>query len=62
MLVSRLDPGPHHRRRHVMTLIRHALTHFIIAALAVMVFHGTPEKPASTDVSAAERGCVVANS
>jgi hypothetical protein len=34
-----------------MKLISNALTLFIIAALAVTVFHGTPEKPASTDLS-----------
>jgi spore germination cell wall hydrolase CwlJ-like protein len=61
MLVSLLDPGQHHRRRHFMKLISNALTLFIIAALAVMVFHGTPEKQASTDVSEDELGCLVAN-
>ena len=45
-----------------MKLIRNALTRFIIAALAVMVFHGTPEKQASTDLSEVELGCLVANS
>jgi spore germination cell wall hydrolase CwlJ-like protein len=62
MLVSRLDPGQHHRRRPFMKLIRNALTRFVIAALAVMVFHGTPEKQASTDLSEVELGCLVANS
>jgi hypothetical protein len=34
-----------------MKLISHALTLFIIAALAVMVFHGKPEQQATRDLS-----------
>jgi N-acetylmuramoyl-L-alanine amidase len=61
MLVSRLDPEQHHRRGQLMKLISHALSLFIIAALAVMVFHGKPKQQASTDVSEDELGCMVAN-
>jgi len=43
MLVSPLDPEQHNRRRQTMKLISNALTLFIIAALAVMVFHGKPK-------------------
>jgi hypothetical protein len=34
-----------------MKLIRNALTRFVIAALAVMVFHGKPEQQATRDLS-----------
>jgi spore germination cell wall hydrolase CwlJ-like protein len=51
MLVSPLDPEQHNRRRQFMKLISNALTLFIIAALAVVVFQGKPERQAVRDLS-----------
>jgi spore germination cell wall hydrolase CwlJ-like protein len=44
-----------------MKLISNALTLFIIAALAVMVFHGKPKQQASTDLSEDDLECLVRN-
>jgi N-acetylmuramoyl-L-alanine amidase len=44
-----------------MKLISNALTLFIIAALAVMVFHSQPTQQASTDLSKADLFCMVQN-
>jgi spore germination cell wall hydrolase CwlJ-like protein len=61
MLVSSLDPEQHHRRRQFMKLISNALTLFIIAALAVMVFHGKPKQQAARDLSEDDLFCMVQN-
>jgi N-acetylmuramoyl-L-alanine amidase len=44
-----------------MKLISNALTLFIIAVLAVMVFHGKPEKQAARDLSEDDLFCMVQN-
>jgi hypothetical protein len=44
-----------------MKLLSNALTLFIIAALAVMVFHGKPKQQASTDLSEDDLECLVRN-
>ena len=44
-----------------MTSISHALTLFILAALAVMTFYGKPDLQASTDLSEDDLECLVRN-
>jgi hypothetical protein len=44
-----------------MKLISNFLTLFIIAALAVMALHGTPEQQASSDLSESDLFCMVQN-
>ena len=44
-----------------MKLVSHALTLFILAALAVMAFYGKPEQQASTDLSEDDLECLVRN-
>jgi N-acetylmuramoyl-L-alanine amidase len=44
-----------------MKLISNALTLFIIAALAVMVFHGKPKQQAPADLSENDLFCMVQN-
>ena len=44
-----------------MKLISNALTLFIIAALAVIVFHGKPEQQAARDLSEDDLFCMVQN-
>src|SRR5262245_27411723 len=61
MLVSLLDPGQHHRRRQTMKLISNVFTLFIIAALAVMMFHGKPKQQAARDLSEDDLFCMVQN-
>jgi spore germination cell wall hydrolase CwlJ-like protein len=61
MLVSPFDPEQHNRRRQAMKLISNALTIFIIAALAVIMFHGKLRQQASTDLSEDELECLVSN-
>jgi N-acetylmuramoyl-L-alanine amidase len=61
MLVSLLDPEQHNRRRQFMKLISNALSLFIIAALAVMVFHGKPKQQAASDLSEEDLFCMVQN-
>ena len=59
MLASLLDPEQHNQKETVMKLISNALTLFIIAALAVMVFHGKPEQQAARDLSEDDLFCMV---
>jgi N-acetylmuramoyl-L-alanine amidase len=61
MLVSRLDPEQHNRRKQLMKLISNAFTLFIIAGLAVMWLHTQPKQHAARDLSEDDLFCMVQN-